>query len=526
MTTQTTDRFAPIRALMLTDVYKLGHIQQYSLAGTPEIVYSNWTNRGSRVEGVEHVVHFGLQAFLHKLDEWFKPFFAAEEDEVCKLYEERLTQILGPNTIGSEHIRALHRKGFLPVKFNAVPEGTAVPLRVPSFVFENTDPEFFWLTNYLETIISAEVWQPSTSATLAHELRKVIEAGAKRTGAELAGVNWQGHDFSFRGMSSAETAAASGAGHLLSFWGTDSLPSLDYIERYYGGNYVAGSVPATEHSVMCAGAAVLGEKETFSRLIDLYPAGIFSVVSDTFDLWAVLTEFLPEFKERILARDGKMVIRPDSGDPVDILCGDIDVRDEYVDRGDGDAEHNATTGANLSFYEHEKAAGRLSAANIGVIELLWDEFGGTVNAAGFKELDPHIGAIYGDSITRDRAQQIIDRLAAKGFASTNVVFGVGSFTYQYNTRDTFMSAVKATWAQVDGVGYDLQKDPITDSGTKKSARGRLAVFRNDDGELYLVEEATSEQEQASEMQPVWVDGQFIRHQSFAEVRELLNGASS
>ncbi|TDP92402.1 nicotinamide phosphoribosyltransferase [Leucobacter luti] len=503
MDQMTTDRFAPIHALMLTDVYKLGHIQQYGLTGTPEVVYSNWTNRGSRIEGIDRVVHFGLQAFLHKLNSWFKPFFSADEDEVCALYEERLIQILGPNTIGSDHIRALHRKGFLPVLFSAVPEGTAVPLRVPSFVFENTDPEFFWLTNYLETIISAEVWQPSTSATLAHELRKVIETGAERTGGDQDAVNWQGHDFSFRGMSSTETAAASGAGHLLSFWGTDSLPSLEYIERYYGGDYVAGSVPATEHSVMCTGSAVLGERETFSRLIDLYPTGIFSVVSDTFDLWQVLTDFLPSMKDEILARDGRMVIRPDSGDPVDILCGTID----------------STLGHNgdiilLGDTPTEK----------GVIELLWEVFGGTINEAGFKVLDSHIGAIYGDSITRERAQQIIDRLAAKGFASTNVVFGVGSYTYQYNTRDTFMSAVKATWAQVDGVGYDLQKDPITDSGTKKSARGRLAVFRNDDGELYLVEQASPEQEQAGELQPVWKDGKFIRHQSFAEVRQILNGA--
>lgn len=491
----TTDRFAPIRALMMTDVYKLGHIEQYRLAGTPEVVYSNWTNRGSRIEGVNHVVHFGLQAFLAKLDDWFAPFFAADEDLVCALYEERLTQILGPNTIGSEHIRALHRRGYLPLTFSGVKEGTPVPVRVPSFVFWNTDPEFFWLTNYIESIVSAEIWQPSTSATIARELRRVLDEGAARTGGDPAAVDWQGHDFSFRGMSSVETAAASGAGHLLAFAGTDSLPSLDWIERYYGGEYLAGSVPATEHSVMCTGTSVLGEREMFSRLIDLYPTGIFSVVSDSFDLWAVLTDFLPAMKDRIMARDGKMVIRPDSGDPVDILCGTA----------------------------RELGAGSTPAER-GVIELLWDTFGGTVNEAGFKELDSHIGAIYGDSINRERAIQIIDRLAAKGFASTNVVFGVGSFTYQYNTRDTFMSAVKATWAQLDGVGYDLQKDPITDNGTKKSARGRLAVTRDAQGELQLIERATPADEAASEMQPVWTDGEFVRQQTFAEVREVL-GAS-
>lgn len=496
----TTDRFAPIRALMLTDVYKLGHGQMSREFGEPEVVYSNWTNRGSRIDGVEHVIHFGLQAFLAKLNEWFEPFFAADEDLVCDLYDERLTQILGPNTIGTDHIRSLHRKGYLPMRFNAVPEGTAVPLRVPSFTFENTDPEFSWLTNYLETVISAEVWQPSTSATIASEFRKVLEAGCERTGGDPAAIDWQGHDFSFRGMSSVETAAASGAGHLLSFTGTDSLPSLDWIERFYGGPYIAGSVTATEHSIMCLGTAVLGERETFGRLINLYPSGIFSVVSDTFDLWEVLTDFLPSMKEQILARDGKMVIRPDSGNPVNILCG-----------------------APQQIRELENGDEPSSPQYKGVIELLWDTFGGTVNEAGFKVLDPHIGAIYGDSITRARAAEIIDRLAAKGFASTNVVFGVGSYTYQYQTRDTFMSAVKATWAQVDGVGYDLQKDPVTDNGTKKSARGRLAVHRDDSGELFLVEQASADDEAASELQPVWKDGIFVRTQTFAEVRETMKG---
>lgn len=491
--TTTMNRFAPIRALMFTDVYKLGHRNVADLAGKTEVVYSNWTNRGSRIDGIDHVVHFGLQAFLTKLTGWFDDFFAADEDEVCSLYEERLLQILGPNTIGSDHVRDLHRLGHLPLLFSAVPEGTPVPIRVPSFVIENTHSDFGWLTNYVETIISAEVWQASTSATIAHDFRKVLVEGCERTGGDPATLDWAGHDFSFRGMSSVETAAASSAGHLLSFYGTDSLPSLEWIEDFYGGEYIAGSVPATEHSVMCVLSETVGEYEAFSRILDLYPSGITSVVSDTFNLWTVLTDFLPRLHDRIMARDGKLVIRPDSGDPVDILTGTV--------RGYGGGE---------------------SPEQKGVIELLWDEFGGTVNDAGFKVLDSHVGAIYGDSITRDRAQQIIDRLASKGFASTNVVFGIGSYTYQYQTRDTFMSAIKATWAQVDGVGYDLRKDPITDNGTKKSAKGRLAVFTDEEtGDLYLVEGATPDEEEVSELQPVWFDGEFLIRQTFAEVRQVL-----
>ena len=521
----TTSRFAPIEALMLVDSYKLDHRSMYELAGDPEVVYSNWTNRGSRIEGISHVVHFGLQAFIQRYMDKFDAFFAADEDLVAELYEERLLGVVGPNSIGTDHIRALHRKGFLPLLFSAVPEGTLVPVRVPSFTVENTDPDFFWLTNYIESAMSAEIWQASTSATIAHQLRKTLVAGAALTGGDVAAVDWQGHDFSFRGMSSWDTAAASGAGHLLSFTGTDSMVTLDWIDRYYGGVYTAGSVPASEHSVMCALAATVGEREAFRRLLGHYKTGIVSVVSDTFDLWEVLTDFLPSMHDEIMARDGKLVIRPDSGNPVDILTGNFDVRDdprEFDQGSDGDAAFNASVrGANLSYYENEKDAGRLTPADKGVIELLWEEFGGTINEAGYKVLDSHIGAIYGDSITVARAQEIMDRLEAKGFASTNVVFGVGSYTYQYNTRDTFMSAVKATWAMVDGIGYDLQKDPVTDSGMKKSAKGRLAVFRDEAGELYLVEQATPEQEEVSELQPVWMDGKFLQFQSFAEVRRVL-----
>lgn len=508
MKNTTNHTFDAIEALMLTDAYKLDHRRVYQLAESEgakiQTVYSNFTNRGSRIPDVDKVVHFGLQAFIQYLDDKFAIFFAADEDEVCELYEKRLAQILGPNDIGSDHIRALHRLGYLPLKFSAVPEGTRVPLRVPSFTVENTHPDFFWLTNYIETIMSAQVWQASTSATIAHRLRGVLEEGALASGGSLEAVNWQGHDFSFRGMSSHETASMSGAGHLLSFFGTDSLSSLQWIDNYYGGEYVAGSVPATEHSVMCAGAATIGEKELFSRILDLYPSGIVSVVSDTFNLWTVLTEFVVDLKDKIMARDGALILRPDSGDPVDILTGTIDL----------------TTEEGRSEYAAKKAAGTLTVEEKGALELLDDVFGSITNEKGFKELDSHIGLIYGDSITVDRAREINARVMAKGFATTNIVYGVGSFTYQYNTRDTFMSAIKATWAKVGDEGFDLQKNPVTGDSMKTSAKGRLAV-REENGELVVVQQATPDDEEQSLIQPVWVDGEFVRFQSFADVRDTL-----
>ncbi|SDH42853.1 nicotinate phosphoribosyltransferase [Microbacterium sp. 77mftsu3.1] len=483
---------SPIAPLLHTDAYKVDHRRQYPDGVTR--VYSNYTNRGSRIEGIDKVVHFGLQAFLQSYCiEAFVPFFAAAEDEVADLYADAMVGVLAANgeAIGAEHIVALHRLGYLPLRFCAVPEGTRVPLRVPSFTMENTLDEFFWVTNFVETVVSASVWHPSTVATLAYRYREILDAAAEKTGDDKAGVDFQLHDFSYRGQVGTDAAAASGAGHLLSFKGSDTLPALDFVRRYYPGEngLVLASVAATEHSVMCAGGQD-DELETYSRLLDLYPSGIVSIVSDTWDLWNVITSILPQLHERIMARDGKLVIRPDSGDPVTILTG-TDVE-------------NPTT-----------------PADKGVIELLWDEFGGTVNEAGYKVLDPHIGAIYGDSITTERAIAITERLEAKGFAASNVVFGVGSFSYQYQTRDTFGSAIKATWVEVEGESRNIQKNPITDNGLKKSATGRLAVLRDEQGELVLVQGATPEQEAASELQPVWENGKFLRTQSFADVRAVL-----
>lgn len=503
---------SPIAPLFETDAYKLGHGAggrgghgMYP-KGT-EYVYTNFTNRGSRAEDQKHVVSFGLQAFIQSyIMDAFEPFFAADEDEVARLYEERVTHILGPNDIGSEHIRKLHRKGYLPLRFSTVKEGTLVPVQVPSLTVENTDPEFFWLTNYIETVLSAHIWFPSTSATTAVRARRLLNSWADRTGCSREGVNWQYHDFSFRGHTSPASAAASGAGHLLSFTGTDNLNVFEWVDYLYPGDngLIGGSVPASEHSVMCAGGKE-GELETFARIVRDFPSGIVSIVSDTWDLFgSVIGKILPTLKDEIKARDGKIVIRPDSGNPVDILTGTADMQP-------GTPEYEAAVnGPNGDTRTLEQK---------GVVEALYEIFGGTMNEAGYKTL-AHVGTIYGDGITIERMEAILSRLEAKGFASDNVVFGVGSFTYQYTTRDFYASALKATWVQIDGEGRNIQKDPATGSG-KKSASGRLAVLRDENNELFLVEEATPEQEAASELQPVWENGEWKRKQSFADVREVL-----
>jgi nicotinamide phosphoribosyltransferase len=484
--------YAPLDPATLIDGYKLDHRRQYP-EGTTR-VYSNWTPRSSRIPDQREVVFFGLRYFLQRylIDE-FQKFFETDVDRACRRYQRRIDGYLGPNQIGTGHIRDLHDLGYLPLEFRAIPEGTPVPLRVPMLTVENTHPDFAWLTNYIETLMSCVMWLPCTSATTALRMRRMFDSAARGTGSPESSVPWQGHDFSMRGMEGPEASALSGAGHLLYFTGTDTLPALDLIENYYGplpdGYLVGGSVAATEHSVMCAGGQD-DEIKTFDRLLKLYPGGILSVVSDTWDLWTVLTQILPALKDRIMAREGKLVIRPDSGDPVKIICGDPD-------------------------------APLWSPARQGTIRLLWNHFGGTTTPTGHRLLDPHIGCIYGDGITHERAGEIMRRLAADGFASANVVLGIGSFNYQYVTRDTFGFAMKATWVEIGGRGIDIFKKPVTDNGMKNSARGRLAVIRGGwggMGGLRLIDQATPAQEAQSELLPTWRDGKFLLQEDYATVR--------
>jgi nicotinamide phosphoribosyltransferase len=433
--------------IMLTDGYKIGHKDQYP-TGT-QYVYSNFTARSTRIGGADSVTFLGLQYFQQRyLKEIAEAtFFSRPRYDVADNYRAFLDSYVGQNSIGVEHIEALHRLGYIPLEFWALPEGLAVPFRVPMFTLQNTHPEFFWVTNYIETLMSSVLWLPCTSASTARRYRRILETYAELTGGDPEFINWQGHDFSFRGMACPEAAALSGAGHLLSFTGTDSIPSIQLLKEYYSGEgLIGGSVPATEHSVMCAGGKE-DELETFRRLLRLYPSGILSVVSDTWDLWKVIGELLPALRSEIMSRPGKLVIRPDSGDPVLILTGDA----------------SATPG---------------SLAHKGVVQALWDLFGGTTNAKGFRELDSHIGTIYGDSITEARAQQICERLMAKGFASTNVVFGIGSYCVD---PETPILCADLTWRRADSlqVGQEIiafDEDPSFGNNRRVARRYRTAVI--------------------------------------------------
>ncbi len=400
----------------MIDFYKADHRRQYP-EGTTK-VYSNFTPRhNGYYPEANHVVAFGLQYFIKEflLHRWNVGFFNRPKKEAISEYSRRMDTSLGPDKIPVDHIEELHDLGHLPLLIKSLPEGTLFPIGVPVLTIENTDPRFFWLTNYLESLISAVLWKPMTSATTAYLARKEFDRHAKLTGFDSWDfTRFQGHDFSFRGMSGLEDSVVSGAAHLLSFVGTDTVSALNFMEEFYNANaeneLIGTSVPATEHSVMSMGG-MEDELGTFKRLItELYPSGIVSIVSDTWDFWKVLTEYMPVLKEDILARSGdpildRVVIRPDSGIPEDILCGDRD-------SAPGSPEHK------------------------GAYQLLWDTFGGTLNEKGFRILNSKVGLIYGDSITLQRQSIILRRMEDLGFAASNLVMGLGSYLYSLKTRDS------------------------------------------------------------------------------------------
>lgn len=554
------------------DFYKADHRSQYPKGTTK--VFSNFTPRSSRIEGIDKVVFFGLQYYIREylVNRWTNSFFYQSKEQVLSAYSRRMKNAFIDITV--EHIEALHDLGYLPIEISALPEGKSVPLRVPMFTITNTDPDFYWLTNYLETQISACLWQACTSATIAKEYKKIFLDAMKRSGGPEDFVTFMGHDFSFRGMSSIESAEISGAAHLLSFQGTDTVAAIDFLEKYYNADsdkeLIGCSVPATEHSVQCMGSKE-NEFNTYKRLItEVYPHGIVSIVSDTWDYWNVWTNILPELKDEILKRAenspypvNKVVIRPDSGDPVKIICGE-----EYDTFSDLEtakkciisdmfqyAMNDHTSKPGLYDYkiaikteDDQKFYSIIVAFNLnrkedgtsyvsewvitqldeyeptpeqkGSFQLAWEVFGGKVNDEGFKELHPAIGLIYGDSITLERARAITDKLIRKGFVPS-MVFGIGSFTYQYNTRDTFGFAMKSTYGEINDEPVEIFKDPVTDNGTKKSAKGLTSVLLDENNEYYLKDQCTKNQYYSDENQLklVFKDGKSLIEESLSDIRK-------
>lgn len=509
-----------LNAATVTDGYKIGHGTMY--ADGTEKVYSNLTPRHDKIYRRNctefyngDLVFVGAQGAVQEIKEmWDESFFKKDKEKVIFKFATRMAGYLGGEVAVTQQLSELHDLGYLPLEFKALPEGSLVPMGIPVITVTNTVPSAFWLVNYLETVISDLTWKTATNATIAREYKKICEHFAALTGVDDFTVSIQCHDFSMRGLSGPEDAARSGFAHLTSFIGTDTLPAIDYAEDYYDAEgLIAISVPATEHAVATNNIlsiekdfefVTLGSRERIrldaeqAFMKDLitrkFPAGIVSYVADSFDFWSVLTDILPNLKDVILSREsngvapGKLVIRPDSGDPVLVVCGDPEAE---VD----------------------------SAEYKGAVQVLWETFGGTVTEKGYKLLDSHIGLIYGDSITTKRALEILSRLEQKGFASGNVVFGVGSYTYQCNTRDTFGFAVKATYSVVDGKPVNIYKDPKTDS-KKKSAKGLLKVEKVGD-KFVLLDQVSEQEEKTGELRTIFKDGEMFNRTTLDEIRARL-----
>ena len=560
---------------LLCDAYKTGHINQQPL-GTDSF-FENLTARshtyfntpldfdGSVFMGLQRLV---LRWLVGSFDNFFKTPFNQVEAE----YLEYMDGVLGKGVVKSAHLKELHELGYIPLEIRAVPEGSLVPIRVPFLTIENTVDGFGWLTGYFEDLWSNELWKPCVLATKALHFRRVLEQYANETGAAQAFIDYQAHNFALRGMSGMFDDANSSVGQLIYFKGSDSFPSVWTANRFYNPegdvsvSEIANSVPATEHSVTCLNIAVYAEElkatpeyanvteaellskaeELFQRrlITEVYPSGVFSFVSDTNDFFDTITTKAIANKDAIMARDGKLVYRPDSGNPYHILCGytwDGDNHDsqEMVVLGGASALdatkfvaiQNATSGnfesfcVDGQFYSTKTGKPISIEEQKGAVQILWEIFGGTTNAAGYKELDPHVGLIYGDAININTMTRILSRLKENGFCSSNVVFGVGSFEFQFVTRDTLGIAMKATAGKVNGKHYNIAKNPKTDDGTKKSAKGYLIVYREDDGTLTLKDDLTREQyetlrgSELDAMRTVYLNGDVKILESIRTIRE-------
>lgn len=593
---------------LLTDFYKLTHILQYR----PELreLTSYLTPRGSRLKGVNKVVFFGLSAYVHSYvvknfnDYFFRRNFDYCECEIREVLELGLgySDEMIDKTI--EHFKALHELGYLPVEINAVPEGTLVPMGVPCVEIKSTNPEFFWVGQALEASLSAAIWHPMVSATIAREYRKIARGAFSATVENGIDERTAMCDFSMRGQESNESAVNASVAWLTSMWNSSTVAARKHIKDVYTkfstrdkmSNSIIRGLTSTEHSVMTSHACLDDGDEipTFKYLFDLYKNVSFAAVCDSYDFWNVLTNILPNNFMKEIDERGKrglfIGVRHDSAEPVDAICGTVpNIHEDYVEKFSCiesemiDGKSNLyticiryMTGKNLNkimkngifsykedvyqimtfngdrlfqSYDTDGDGHFMSYAVIrplcrkrtweekGMVETMYEIFGGSVNSKGFKVLNPGIKAVYGDSITITRAKEIYERLEAKGFAANNVSLGVGSFSFQALenedgtlspfTRDTFSIACKTTHSKyVDEYGTVCErwvyKCPRGWS-QKKSQRGLCQIYFDENGELTYKDEKYENDLIGvnSALIPYFKDGKEYK-QNFEEVRRTID----
>ena len=448
--------------ILLSDSYKTSHAVQYP-EGT-EKVFSYFESRGGRFT---RVTFFGLQMLLARLEG------AVITKEMIDYAESMIDAHMGKgifNRKGWEYIVEKHG-GKLPLEIKAVPEGLTIPVSNVLMTVENTDPECFWLTNYMETYLS-QVWYPCTVATLSREIKKVLKKNLEKTG-DVAGLPFKLHDFGFRGVSSTESAGVGGCAHLVNFMGTDTMIALEYARRYYNADMAGFSVPASEHSTMTSWGRD-HEVDAMRNMLEKYPTGIVSVVSDSYDIYEACEKLWgTELREQILNREGTLVIRPDSGSPVEVIMK--------------------------------------------ILPILGKKFGTTLTSNGYKVLNPKVRIIQGDGVDYDAIDKILDTMEYYKWSGDNIVFGMGGGLLQKLNRDTQKFAFKCSAVRVRGEWRDVYKQPV-DCGFKMSKFGRLILARHQ-GDWYQTHKSDDVNIPKNILQTVFLNGDIVKKYTFEEVRE-------
>lgn len=589
-------------SILRTDFYKATHMMQYREGITHFTSYL--TPRGSRFKNIDKMVIFGIANFVTKwlYEDFNKNFFEKDSDEIYYDVMVVLCNGLGYSKEIVEKtydkIYKLWKLNYLPIEINGLPEGTLCPMQVPAIEIRSTHPDFAWVAQVIESILSCEIWHPIMSATVGLEYKKIAKLAFDKTVDDNISHMTAMCDFSMRGQESYDSAVASGAAFLASFYNCSTIESRKYIEKNYYDDIPVkvNGLTSTEHSVMCSDYAIGNdEKETYRRLLtEVYPNTSFVAVMDSYDFWNVITNILPSLRNEIESHKGFLGCRHDSDEPVHALCGipqfnfnkifafDSDVihisdEEEFEDfiyefmndnypkvnkpfeayfKYTTEPEDEGHDGEffcgvykiiptsyclNYDIEEHEydivKVRESLTYEDKGMIETLYELFGGFVNSKGYKVMNPKLKAVYGDSITIPRAKEIYKRLEQKGFAANNVSLGVGSFSMECLeedgilkpfTRDSFSIAIKATYGRrIDDNGNEIEfpifKNPKGCSG-KKSLKGLCVPYYNDNKELCveenLIEKEREEQINKSAFINYFKDGR-ITYYSFEDIRDRM-----
>ena len=453
------------------------------------------TPRKSMFKNIDKVVFFGLQEFIQEflIDLVNETFFKRDKEEVLAEYKSYLDTQIGEQSYDLSRIAALHDLGYLPIKMKALPEGSLVNMGVPCIELTNTHPDFAWVVQWIECIAQSELFGTCNWATMAHEYRKLANDFYEKT-TDGANPAMAMADFGFRGLG-VDNGIRASSSWLLSFDKTSTIPAMQYIDKMYNAecakNHIGMGAVSLEHATVCSNLAICETEENLLRrlLTTVYKDTSFSYVSDSFDYWSLVNDTLPKLKKEIMEHNGKFLVRPDSGDIVEI--------------------------------------------SVKTVQKLYEIFGGTTNSKGYKELNPKVGIIYGDGCQYTKIEEIWTKLEKLGFAADTILFGVGAFSFTAMctpkdgmvclTRDTFGFAMKSTDCVINGKEYTIQKNPKTDQNhLKKSHKGLCCVTK--DGDDYVCHDGyTSETLPADNLlRTVYRDGQFVRTTNFADIRERLN----